>query len=64
MTVDGNGVSGRADLHRGRRGHLRAERAMTRAEPQVAVVTDVDLVDQAAQLCHGAIHLQRVQIGQ
>jgi len=36
-----------------------------RAEPQVAVVTDTDLVDQAAQLCPtGAIHLQRVHLGQ
>jgi ferredoxin len=36
-----------------------------RAEPQVATVTDDDLVDQAAQLCPtGAIHLHRVQSGQ
>jgi len=36
-----------------------------RAEPQAAVVTDADLVDQAAALCPtGAIHLERVHVGQ
>lgn len=34
------------------------------AEPQVDPVTDVDLVDEAAQLCPtGAIHLRRVDTG-
>jgi ferredoxin len=36
-----------------------------RAEPQAAMVTDADLVDQAAALCPtGAIHLERVHVGQ